>query len=404
MQYTLDRSSPVELSISIQAESIEVDAAFRKDPNDPRKTLADTLLSSILEKEHIDPISSPAYEGPELIPGNAYSFSVRFSVLPPIDIPEFSTLEIRVPRPDMEPEELRQLFLGLLRRYAELMPIAESRIPKTGEIVSIDISGLADGMLVPGMQAQNLRLRLEEGAGTRMPEVQALALTLQQGETGRTSLLCPQDHPNPAFRGREVELTVRLNQIFIEKLPTLDEAFAKKLGHASLTELEKKTLTEAMARKLDRIRRKAERELLTQLLDKTDFPIPPHTHSMFLQEALTEARDAMRRQGLDASQISRELTAIQDEAHKQAAQQAKAHCFLLALAFKEGLKVTEKDLDAAIADMARGRNKAALRKDLEERGIISDVQERLLTAKALEHLYKNTRKIVVDRNGDPISS
>ena len=131
MQYTLDRSSPVELSISIQAESIEVDAAFRKDPNDPRKTLADTLLSSILEKEHIDPISSPAYEGPELIPGNAYSFSVRFSVLPPIDIPEFSTLEIRVPRPDMEPEELRQLFwaCSAVTRNSCLSPSPASQRP-----------------------------------------------------------------------------------------------------------------------------------------------------------------------------------------------------------------------------------------------------------------------------------
>ena len=160
-----------------------------------------------------------------------------------------------------------------------------------------------------------------------------------------------------------------------------------------------------MARKIAAIKARAGETLLNGLLDKTDFPLPEPVRALFVRNELLEARDIMLRQGLQREEITARLQDMRQGLETQAERHARAHCYLLALAFRENLQVPEKELEDVLEKMAgKDGSPAELRKAMEKNGALSDVQERLLAARAMEFLYSHTRKVVVDREGKPVQA
>ena len=402
MHYALDTSSPTEIRASITAGAAEVDDAISRFGGNARLLLADRLAREVMEKENIDPVSHPMYEGGDIKPGEEYSFTARLAVLPPIDLPDCSSLEVRLPEPGLEQEELRGVYMALLRQFAEVEEVTDGRPAKAGDIAVVDIEALAGGEEVPGMQGKDLPVRLDDSGG-RLSEVRALAAGLRVGEAASGSMTCPEEFPEASFRGKEISLKVTLKALRSEKLPTLDEEFAGKLGFGSLKEMEKKVLTDAMGRKMALIKARAGEELLSGLLDKADFPVPEPVRELFVRDEVMAGRDVMLRQGVPQEEIGRRVQAALPDIRARAERHARAHCFLLALASREGLRVPEEEMDDVIARMAgKDRDPAELRKALEENGTFSDVHERLLAARAMEFLYSHAKKTVVDREGKPV--
>lgn len=399
MRYEIQRSGPTGLCLSITADREEVDAAMQRSPERSREELADTLTCAVLEKERLNPVSRPVYDGGMPEAGREYAFTATFDVLPDMHLPDFAELEVRVSAPEPDAEEMRRPFLELLRRHATLSRVEEHSCPQEGDVLSVDIRGESDGQALPGMQARSFRLRME--AKGSMPELCGILRGLHCGEEGTGEMQCPENYPIAEFRGRPVRLTVRLLEIWEEKLPRFDDAFAVKLGFRNIAELERKLVSEGMARHLKATAAKAKRQLLDELLSKENFSVPAHIGRMFRQEEFREAERFMKSQGLDEEAA---FSVWKQEAVKRADKAAKAHCFLLALAFREGLSVPEKELEAHLTLMAGEEGAGELRKRLEREGTLSDVQERLLAARAMDLLYRRARKIVVDGNGRPMNA
>ncbi|MBP3730740.1 MAG: trigger factor [Mailhella sp.] len=403
MQYVLDKSMPTEVRVKIRADAAEVDEAIRDYKENARVLLADKLVAQLLEREKINPVSRPMYEGDELKPGQSYEFTARLAVLPLINLPDYASLEVRLPEPGLEPEELRGVFLSLLRHFADVREVTDGRKATAGDIAVVDIEAAADGVDVPEMHAHDLRVHLDEKG--RLKDVSVVVMGLSTGETGNGTIVCPDDFPRESLRGKRISLKITLNKLFSEQLPTLDAEFAKKIGFDTLDALEKKVLSDAMGNKIAAIKTMAGEKLLNDLLDKTDFPLPEPVRALFIRNEFLEARDIMLRAGMQREQITARLQEQRTAMEAQAERHARAHCYLLALAFRENLQVPEKELEKAIAQMAgKNGNPAELRKNMEKNGTLSDVQERLLTVRAMEFLYSHVHKVVVDRNGNPVEA
>ena len=404
MQYAIDRSSPTEIRAQISASPAEVDAAIGTFKENARLMLADKLTLEVMEKESITPVSHPMYEGGDLSAGVPYAFTARLAILPPIDLPDLATLEVRLPEPGLEKEELHGVFLAMLRHFATVEDVKDGRASKNGDIVQVDIEAESKGKQVPGMQAKDLTVHLDNSGG-RLKEVRALAEGLHIGESAHGAMTCPEDFPEAEFRGAQINLTVTLKGLRCEKLPTLNEEFAKKLGFDTLKDLEKKVLTDAMSAKIASIKGRAGEELLGALLDKANFPVPEPVRALFERNEVLEGRDFMLRQGLPQEEITKRINAALPDIRAKAGRHARAHCFLLALAQRDGLQVTEKEIDEVITRMAgKDRDPAELRKAMEKNGTFSDLHERLLAARAMDYMYSKAKKIVVDRDGKPVKA
>ncbi|MCH5277327.1 MAG: trigger factor [Desulfovibrionaceae bacterium] len=372
------------------------------------ESLVNGQVSGILAKEHLNPVNRLEFDAgaAQVERDKEFSFSFSFEVLPDsIVLPEdMGALSVEVEAPDLKPEEVESLTRRLLGSMAELEEVSEARLPRDDDVVLVDVDATLDGTSVPGMSAANFRMKLhapEEGE-TRA-ELENLVRTLHAGEEGEGDMTAPEDYPDPSLRGKTVHLKVKLHTISREVLPELNDELARKVGLQDESALRGAIREQAMLAKQREIRAKSQQKLLDSLLDAQDFPLPPSLVDRHLREYLAEAREYLARQGLDEKAVAGSLEKMKAEGEVRARMQAKAQAFLMALAYRENIQVTPQETDRSIFQMAResGQDFAKLREAVWRSGAVHDIQERLITAKALDLLYSRAKKIEADSAAGP---
>jgi trigger factor len=95
---------------------------------------------------------------------------------------------------------------------------------------------------------------------------------------------------------------------------------------------------------------------------------------------------------------------MQEEALVRARMKAREQAFLLALAFREGILVSDREVDFHLFQIAResGQDYSSLRNAAWLSGGSQEIRERALAEKAMEWLYDKARKIEMDGDGNPL--
>ena len=102
--------------------------------------LVGKAVAEILDKEGLKPLSRPEFDAEPMERGKDLSFSFTFETLPDITLPEdLSALSVAMAPTEATPEDVENFTTGVLRRFAKLEEVTESRLPENGDIVTLDI-------------------------------------------------------------------------------------------------------------------------------------------------------------------------------------------------------------------------------------------------------------------------
>lgn len=196
---------------------------------------------------------------------------------------------------------------------------------------------------------------------------------------------------------------------FVEKLKqrhgqTDEEKLAAALGFKKFDDLWKAVFEKVTSLCFQRFRAEAQSRLLASLMQGQRFEVPERLVSFFLEELLQETLWQMKKEGKEPA--AEEMETLKMQGRELAEENARAHCFLLALARREGIALTQKDLDEAMEKMA-AQSSVPLKKmkeQLEAGQGMELLRQRLETNKALALLYDKAQKIVVDAEGRPVEA
>lgn len=183
-----------------------------------------------------------------------------------------------------------------------------------------------------------------------------------------------------------------------------EETLAASLGYKSFEDLWKDVFEKVAAACFQRFRAEGQSRLLSKLMGGQDIEVSERLVAFFLEEALQQAEWEHARRGKTMS--AGEKDALKKESHALAVENAQAHCFLLALARREGLALSEKDLDSALENMGKesSLSQKEMRRQLEAGQGMELLRQRLEANKALALLYDKAQKIVVDAEGRPVQA
>ena len=410
MNYTATRKDIVcELFIHLSDEEMnklfaEAQKATDAAPADVRTLAQERFVPNILEKEGLTPISPliPSENLPE--PGKDYDFTVKFERIPDIALPgDLKSISIEVPAPSMDGSRARKMADALRHSFAKRSEVRERRNPAYGEVVIISMQGRCGDCPAPGFQAENRAFLLHKN-GSLLPEIQTEIMAMLPGENRTMTLVCPDDYPYAGMRGKPLELDIHLKSVWQETLPDINDALAGEVGFDSVKALETSIMAKSLSNELAEIQKEGEQRLLQKLLAEIDVPTPSYPAQRFHDEFMQNARQALRRAGCSDTQIEEQLSSMKDEARQAAESQARSHVFLLALAERECIRVSEEDMNSEIERMAGAMkdSPASVRERLKNSGLEDDVRERILAAKTLTFLYHKAHKVVVDAQGNPV--
>ena len=196
----------------------------------------------------------------------------------------------------------------------------------------------------------------------------------------------------PELQGKEVHLHVTIKEAREKKVPALDDEMAKDTGEAETLEGLRGKLRERLLEVEERrIKGEMARALIKELVKRNEFVVAPALIERYAQLIVNRAKQQLMMAGIDVESI--DDAKMRQEVRSEAEEEARGAILVQAIAEREGITVSDADLQKRIAELATARqeNSKKLRAELERNGRIHGVRAQLMQEKTLDMLLSQAK-------------
>lgn len=360
-----------------------------------REALPD-LYREAMKAEDLDAITTPEVEVVEFEPNSPIVFEATVDVRPQIELPDFSTLKIEGPTPEVTDEDVNEQLDRLRDRFAELEPVG--RAAKRGDFVLVDLNGYQNGELVEGATAPDYLYEI--GSGNGPPKLDAELEGEKAGSILKftdTVHIHREDEPaDDHSHTEEINFTVLVKEVKSKKLPPLDDEFAKTVGEFDTLDDLKEDVRTRVAEVKEQMGKDELRTLaLEALVEAVQLEAPEKLVEDEFQHRLSHFEADLKQHGLTMDDYGRqaELTEleIRRDIRDQVARSIKAELILEQVAKQAELGVEDDEIgqEIALAAMRSGRDPKEVAEQVVQSGRLGTVAADVLRRKALDHVVEN---------------
>ena len=420
MQYTTEDLSAVKKKISVTVPAEEVDAAilstiamyrtsvtfdgfrkgkvpssiiekrFHKEISQEATTeLVNVHINEIIGETKLNPVSRIDFDGKDMKKGEAFTYSISFEVLPEFEVPNYEGFAVEQEETVVNEDEIDSVIDRLRSNMSEIITVGEKRLPKAGDIAVIDFAAFDEsGALIGGIKADDFQMSI--GEGQTIVDFENLVCSLHVGEENQGPVKFPDDFFNPEFAGKTVSMKVKVQGLKERKLPEVDTAFAQKAGGFESVEKLRDSVRQSYMKSRDDLNKsEAQKKLLDGLLKLTEFPLPDSMVESNLNALVEDLREKLDRQGKDWSFLGKTEESIKDELRPEAEMRARSQIFLVGVARKQEIAVTEQEVDTQIHRMAiqSSQDPSTVKDYYVKNNLIFALRDRILADKAMDAIY-----------------
>lgn len=405
-----------KISVEVSAETVnsEIEAAYNKLKNQvkidgfrkgkvPRSILeryykghveddvANKLINDgfnkALSDRDIYPVSDPEVEPEQFVPGSAFKFTATVEVRPDVKIKSYDGLKIKKEKVSVTDAMVDDRIDAI--RKQNLMLNDVDRPLKDGDTAIIDFEGFMNGVPFKGGKGEGVPLKI--GAGKFIPGFEEQLVGLSGGADKEISVKFPDDYGHKEFAGKDATFKVRVKGVKEEILPALDDEFAKDLGFETLDKLKAQVKDGIEKEQEARVKTKMREQVMDALIEGNQFEVP---QSMVKKQENFLMEELKKRYGSAGLESDNE---VKKDLKKRALDQVRAALILIEIAKKEGLKVTDSDLDERLNSMAADAHTdvATVRGYYEKNKLMEAVRREILDDKIFDLVI--SRAVVTEK-------
>ena len=360
--------------------------------NEVTQRLVTESYLQALQENNLNPVEVPHIENvSSLAKGSPLTFTATVEVRPNIELGAYDGIEVKEQVIAVSDEELNQTIDRLREMYAQL-EVVEGRPLEKNDTAIIDFEGFREGKPIEGAKASDYMLAL--GANSLIPGFEDQLVGMNGGESREIKVTFPADYNNKVLAGKDAAFKVTLKEIKKKVLPELNDEFAKDIGgNTSVDELREGIKKDLEARKRDEQASAQREEILSKLVDAHTFDIPPGMVERELQAMARQQATRMARQGMDMKTF--DIARFLEEHRAVAQKRVKGLLLLDVIAEKEKVEVSDQEMNAALAAMAKSSRQTvdAVRKYYESlEGGLDNLRTSLTQEKTLGLLLSRSKK------------
>ena len=355
--------------------------------------LPDAVASAIEEKK-LSVLGRPHVEDLQWDPPGPIRFTARMDLKPAVDPGEYRGVPVEDQPVEPDEADVTKVVDRIREAHAEFHPI-EGRAAAPGDFAVADIEGSFVEILAPGQNPRTFRdekITLEIGHPDSMPEINDALRGALPGDTRSFRKSFADDFPNDEFRGKTVDYKVTLAALKEKKLPALDDEFARTVADGETVETLRDRVRARLRREkeADR-RRKFRRAILDVLVSRSQIPAPEVLVESETQSALRDYARYLAASGVDPEK--EDWKKLSEEARPGAERRVREYLLLDAIADREGLTVSETELEAEFkrASQERGVEPSALREQMTKAGGLEALRDELRLSKAVDLLIASAK-------------
>ncbi len=344
----------------------------------------------ILSDDKLFPIVEPKVDVKKL---DDDSLEVEFIIItePKVKLGEYKNLGVKKKEAKVSKDEIEHELSHLLERYAEIAE-KDGKV-ENGNIAIIDFKGLKDGVAFDGGTAENYELEI--GSNTFIPGFEEGIIGMKKGEEKDLNLTFPKDYASEELRGQKVVFKVKVNEVKERIVPEFNEEFFEDLAMPEVNNEEdlRKTLKEQIkAHKEYHL----ENEFIDELLEKASANmeieideeiVDAEVHYMY-EDFLQKLKMQGITEELYLKYANTTKEKIEESMKEEANKRVKYRYLLKEIIKKEKIKVSDKEAEKEIEDMAKHYN-VDKEEVLKEIGNVEYLKNDMAMKKALDVLKEN---------------
>jgi len=346
----------------------------------------------VLEQEkELDPVDTPEV-GINAISDATLEFTLTVQCKPDFTLGKYTGLEIARDKVEVSEEEVQAEINAKLEEAGAWIPVVD-RAAQNGDQVLIDYSGSVDGVKFDGGTAEKQTLTL--GSGMFIPGFEEQVVGMNIGDQKDVNVTFPEEYHEKSLAGKQAVFAVKLHEINIKDVPTLDDESVKDISEFDTVEEYKASVKSKIEEKKNaEADSKLENDLIQKIADDSKVEIPQCMIEQQIDDMIQEFEQRLQYQGLNAKDYYKYTGMTQEklrENYKEMAERnVKLRLTLDALLKAVQVPVSDEEIDEKIADMA---NQAG--KTFEEyKGYINEqyreyLRRDLITSKLFEYLKNN---------------
>lgn len=310
---------------------------------------------NVLEETKATPVCEPKLDV-KTVNEKEVIFEFTIITAPEVTLGEYKNLKIKKETAKVTKEEINTEIDQLRTKYAEIKVKSDGSKIENGDTAVIDFKGIVDGKELDGGSGENYPLEI--GSHTFIPGFEDGLVGLKVGEEKVLNLKFPENYTEE-LKNKEVEFTVKINEIKTRVLPELNEEFYADLGYDDVKtkeELENKVKEAIKTRKEADIEDKYIEDCLSKASDNMKIDINEEIIDEEIHRMIHQFEDQLKMQGLTIEQYSEFTGVTHEKLHEQmepeAIKRIKYRYLLEKVAEVESIEVSDKEADEQADEMA----------------------------------------------------
>jgi trigger factor len=297
-------------------------------------------------------------------------------------------------------DQIDQALQTLREQHAQIDAVSEGAALQDGLYAVLTVEGFLDNQPVEGSQKNGHLHKIGSKTPILGVELDDQLIGKTAGETFDIPQPYPPNHPDPNLAGKTMVLKVTIDAVKEQKLPELDDEFAKDCGDYESLENLKTAVTTQLENILKQdLEEGYKDQVIERLLQMHHFDIPEvlierELQTLVRQKLMKEHRHAHREDDLEEPiRLQEEAKRLQQELHPEAKRRVKLSLILDAISQKEGIQISEEEVEAEVQKLATSLKLpvAEIQRMVEAggQGAQEEFRERMKSEKALQYVYQN---------------
>ena len=318
-------------------------------------------------------------------------FSYTFIAVGEVKLGEYKNLGVKKEEAKVTKKEIEHEIEHIIENYAEIVE-KEGKVKK-GDIAIIDYEGFKDDVPFAGGKGENYQLEI--GSNTFIPGFEDGIIGMSKGEEKELELKFPDEYHSEELKGQKVIFKVKVNEIKERILPEMNKEFFEDLAMPNVQnkeDLEKEIEKEIKEHKQHHI----DEEYTFKVLDKAVKNMEIDLEDEMIEaESLAMYEDYMSK--LTAQGFNEEMyfsytnttkEKMLEDMKKEAEKKIKYRYLLNEVVKKENIKVSDKDAEKRVSELAIQYN-IDEEQVLREFGNIEVIKYDIMLGKAVEVIKSN---------------
>lgn len=384
--------APVALLEKKYAKSVEEDVIRSLVPDYYDRAVRQAGIVPVL-------VEIPPLERVKIKKDTPFTFTATVEIKPKIDLRDYKApnpISLKPDKRTVTDEQINRGLEVLREQHARLDAAPSGHAIGDGDYVILDLEGFLDGRPLEGTKKDGQLHKVGSNVAILGLEIDRHVMGKHEGDVVTIPQPYPTSHPDQRVAGKTVSFGLTIKAVKQKTLPALDDEFAKDCGpYTSLREIKDRFQTEMEKALKKEIEESYKDTILKRLVETHHFDLPETLVERELETIVRQQVQQRRlRGGTDVSAVSQEnLKKVRDDNRLEAQRRVKVGLILEAIAEKEGLSVTQDDINAEITRLAAElrTSTAELVKMIQAGGrdSIDELRARILADKALDFVYRH---------------